>query len=132
MRDLSLLEFTELINFSVYTNLELDLKLVLLALSAKFPHEDIASAVERVTEYLDLPQEPPAIIESNRPPAYWPSGNPDTDLITIEDLTVRYSPELPAVLRNVSVALKGGERIGLLGRTGMVSHGPGWLLSYRT
>src|SRR5690606_3900276 len=30
---------------------------------------------------LDLPQEPPAIIESNRPPAYWPSITSNDNLV---------------------------------------------------
>ncbi|KAI0697630.1 multidrug resistance-associated ABC transporter [Cerioporus squamosus] len=78
------------------------------------------NSVERVVEYLDLPQEPPAIIETNRPPAYWPSStsqNKDSMLV-VEDLTVKYAPDLPAVLRGVSFSLKAKERVGLLGRTG--------------
>ncbi|RPD61590.1 multidrug resistance-associated ABC transporter [Lentinus tigrinus ALCF2SS1-7] len=78
------------------------------------------NSVERVVEYLDLPQEPPAIIESNRPPAYWPSStsqNKDSMLV-VEDLTVKYAPDLPAVLHGVSFTLKAKERVGLLGRTG--------------
>lgn len=31
---------------------------------------------------------------------------------------MKYAPELPAVLQDVSFSLKAGERIGLLGRTG--------------
>ncbi|KZP25984.1 hypothetical protein FIBSPDRAFT_918282 [Athelia psychrophila] len=76
------------------------------------------NSVERLVEYLDLPQEPPAIIESNRPPAYWPSSTTKDSLITVENLTIKYAPELPAVLHNVSFELKAKERIGLLGRTG--------------
>jgi ABC-type multidrug transport system fused ATPase/permease subunit len=76
------------------------------------------SSVERVVEYLDLPQEPPAIIEDSRPPAYWPSTTSLDDLIRVENLTVRYAPELPPVLHDISFALKPRERIGLLGRTG--------------
>ncbi|THH14161.1 hypothetical protein EW146_g6141 [Bondarzewia mesenterica] len=75
------------------------------------------NSVERVVEYLDLPQEPPAIIESSRPPAYWPSSE-GNDLIVVEDLVIKYAPELPPVLHNVSFSLKARERIGLLGRTG--------------
>ncbi|KAG8974080.1 hypothetical protein FRC05_007828 [Tulasnella sp. 425] len=75
------------------------------------------NSVERVVEYLDLPQEPAAIIESNRVPAYWPSSE-SNQLIVVEDLVIRYSPELPAVLHDVSFQLKPKERIGLLGRTG--------------
>ncbi|KNZ78578.1 ATP-dependent bile acid permease [Termitomyces sp. J132] len=76
------------------------------------------NSVERVVEYLDLPQEPPAIIESNRPPAYWPSSSNNSSLIVVEDLEIKYAPDLPAVLQNVSFTLKAGERVGLLGRTG--------------
>ncbi len=76
------------------------------------------SSVERVVEYLELPQEPPAIIESHRPPAYWPSSSENNSLIAVENLVVKYSPELPAVLQDISFTLKAGERIGLLGRTG--------------
>ncbi|KAG1837297.1 hypothetical protein F4604DRAFT_1843943 [Suillus subluteus] len=76
------------------------------------------NSVERVVEYLDLPQEPPAIIESSRPPAYWPSSSTKEGLLTVEDLVIKYSPELPPVLHNVSFTLSARERIGLLGRTG--------------
>lgn len=76
------------------------------------------NSVERVVEYLDLPQEPPSIIESSRPPAYWPSSSNKENLLVVEDLCVRYAPELPAVLHNVSFNLKAKERVGLLGRTG--------------
>ncbi|KAF9255339.1 multidrug resistance-associated ABC transporter [Marasmius fiardii PR-910] len=85
-----------------WTNLELDL-----------------NSVERVVEYLEVPQEPPAIIESNRPPAYWPSSRANNNsLIRAENLSVKYAPDLPEVLRNVSFTLRAGERVGLLGRTG--------------
>ncbi|KAL1948407.1 hypothetical protein VTO73DRAFT_12482 [Trametes versicolor] len=78
------------------------------------------NSVERVVEYLDLPQEPAAIIESNRPPAYWPSStstNKDS-LLVVEDLVIKYAPELPAVIQGISFSLKAKERVGLLGRTG--------------
>lgn len=71
-------------------------------------------------EYLDLPQEPPGIIESNRPPAYWPSSsstNKDS-LLVVEDLVIKYAPELPAVIKGLSFSLKAKERVGVLGRTG--------------
>ncbi|KAJ7091060.1 multidrug resistance-associated ABC transporter [Mycena epipterygia] len=76
------------------------------------------NSVERVVEYLKLPQEPPAVIESNRPPAYWPSSARNHSLLSVENLVVKYSPELPAVLQDISFTLKAGERIGLIGRTG--------------
>ncbi|KAF8554053.1 hypothetical protein OG21DRAFT_1497299 [Imleria badia] len=76
------------------------------------------NSVERVVEYLDLPQEPPAVLESNRPPAYWPSSTSSNALISVEDLVVKYAPELPPVLKSVSFQLNARERVGLLGRTG--------------
>ncbi|KDQ49974.1 hypothetical protein JAAARDRAFT_42467 [Jaapia argillacea MUCL 33604] len=78
------------------------------------------NSVERVVEYLDLPQEPPAVIESSRPPAYWPSSSSSNEaaLISVEDLVIKYGPELPPVLHGVSFQLKARERVGLLGRTG--------------
>ncbi|KAF8890823.1 multidrug resistance-associated ABC transporter [Gymnopilus junonius] len=67
---------------------------------------------------LEVPQEPPAIIESNRVPAYWPSSSNTKDLLVVENLQVKYASDLPAVLNDISFTLKAGERVGLLGRTG--------------
>jgi len=46
------------------------------------------SAAERIIEYLELPQEPPLIIETNRPPAYWPSSSDNESLVDVKDLVV--------------------------------------------
>ncbi|KAG6864482.1 hypothetical protein C0991_009205 [Blastosporella zonata] len=62
--------------------------------------------------------EPPAIIETNRAPAYWPSSSNNDSLVVVEDLVIKYAPDLPAVLQDVSFTLRAGERVGLLGRTG--------------
>ena len=77
------------------------------------------SSVERVVEYLDLPQEPAAVIKDSRPPAAWPSNTNTEEMIVVEDLEVKYAPELPSVLHGVSFVLRPRERVGLLGRTGM-------------
>lgn len=63
------------------------------------------NSVERVEEYTHLPQEAPAIVEGNRPPAYWPSTSCET-LIKVEDLVIKYSPELPAVIHGISFDIK--------------------------
>lgn len=60
------------------------------------------------------------IVESNRPPAYWPSStstNKDSMLV-VEDLVIKYAPDLPEVIHGISFSLKAKERVGLLGRTG--------------
>ncbi|KAL1925295.1 uncharacterized protein VTP21DRAFT_178 [Calcarisporiella thermophila] len=73
------------------------------------------NSVERVEEYIRLiPQEPPAIIENSRPPAGWPFEGK----IVVQNLWIRYSPELDPVLRNLSFEIKGGEKIAIVGRTG--------------
>ncbi|KAJ6507515.1 hypothetical protein DFH09DRAFT_1050573 [Mycena vulgaris] len=76
------------------------------------------NSVERIVEYMDLAQEPPAVVETNRPPAYWPSSTKNSSLVVVESLNIKYAPELPSVLQNVSFELKAGERVGLVGRTG--------------
>ncbi|KAJ7786610.1 pleiotropic drug resistance ABC transporter [Mycena metata] len=73
------------------------------------------NSVERVIEYLDVPQEAPAIVEKSRPPAYWPSTSGE---LVVDNLVVRYAPDLPPVLRNLSFSIKPSEKIGVVGRTG--------------
>ncbi|QRW13623.1 ABC transporter transmembrane region [Ceratobasidium sp. AG-Ba] len=82
------------------TNLEMDL-----------------NSVERVVEYLDLPQESNGQ-DTQKPPAYWPSSAANEGLISVENLVVRYAPELDPVLHGVSFKLRAREKVGLLGRTG--------------
>ena len=77
------------------------------------------NSVERVVEYLDVVQEAPAIVEKNRPPAYWPSSSGE---LVVEDLVVQYAPNLPAVLHNVSFVVRPSEKIGVVGRTGSGMH----------
>ncbi|KAK0233579.1 P-loop containing nucleoside triphosphate hydrolase protein [Armillaria fumosa] len=73
------------------------------------------NSVERVVEYLDVPQEAPAIMEKSRPPAYWPSNS---GALVVEDLVVKYAPDLPAVLKGLSFVINPSEKIGVVGRTG--------------
>ncbi|KAG0016475.1 hypothetical protein BGZ82_001085, partial [Podila clonocystis] len=64
------------------------------------------NSVERVAEYMDLEEEPPAIIAGSRPAASWPQKGE----IAINHLVMKYSPETPAVLHNVSLRIKAGEK----------------------
>ena len=59
------------------------------------------------------------MIESNRVPAYWPSNVENDSLLVAENVVIKYAPDLPAVLHDVSFTLKAGERVGFLGRTGL-------------
>ncbi|GLB42389.1 putative atp-binding cassette transporter [Lyophyllum shimeji] len=70
-------------------------------------------ALERVKEYSELKREPPEFVEP-RPPATWPSEG----AIECQNLVIRYAPELPNVLHNLSFTIHPGEKVGILGRTG--------------
>ncbi|KAF9582884.1 hypothetical protein BGW38_010626 [Lunasporangiospora selenospora] len=72
------------------------------------------NSVERVHEYLQLPKEPPAIIEGSRPPAGWPYDG----TINIQGLTMQYAPDLGPVLHNITINIRPREKIGIVGRTG--------------
>ncbi|KAF9104630.1 hypothetical protein BGX29_001523 [Mortierella sp. GBA35] len=77
--------------------------------------ENNMNAVERLYYYSEeLTVEADAVIPDNRPSDSWPS----TGGISIRNLDMRYRPELPLVLRNLSLDIKGGEKIGVVGRTG--------------
>jgi ABC-type multidrug transport system fused ATPase/permease subunit len=76
------------------------------------------NSVERISQWLELPQEPAKVIESSRPPAYWPSASNSENFVVVENLVIKYAPELDPVLHGVSFNLKAKERIGLVGRTG--------------
>ncbi len=78
------------------------------------------NSVERVEEYLNKPQEPPASIDSTKPHPSWPSakGSQKRDFLIVKDLRVRYAADLPDVLQGLSFALKPRERLAVVGRTG--------------
>ncbi|SCZ87687.1 BZ3500_MvSof-1268-A1-R1_Chr2-2g05153 [Microbotryum saponariae] len=73
------------------------------------------NSLERIVEYLSLPQEPEDGISA---PAAWPSAATKGLLIEVQDLTIKYAPELPATLKGVSFSVMPGERVAIVGRTG--------------
>lgn len=73
------------------------------------------NSVERIAEYLEVPQEAPAIVADHRPPAYWPSSDGE---LRVEALEVKYAPDLPSVLHGISFTVHPAEKIGVVGRTG--------------
>ncbi|KAG9122467.1 hypothetical protein FRC07_001130 [Ceratobasidium sp. 392] len=78
--------------------------------------EQSFNSVERIQEYLGLPPEPPAVVESSRPPAAWPSAT--TGTLVVENLVLKYAPDLDPVLKGISFTTKPSEKIGIVGRTG--------------
>ncbi|EIW65943.1 hypothetical protein TREMEDRAFT_35758 [Tremella mesenterica DSM 1558] len=67
---------------------------------------------ERVNQYVQLPEQEP--LGGQIPPQTWPSEGK----IEIQELSVRYAPDLPEVLHDVSLTIEPGMRVGLVGATG--------------
>uniref|UniRef100_A0A668A6A6 ATP-binding cassette, sub-family C (CFTR/MRP), member 3 n=1 Tax=Myripristis murdjan TaxID=586833 RepID=A0A668A6A6_9TELE len=71
-------------------------------------------AVERVKEYSETKTEAPWEVEDKKPSSDWPvEGN-----VEFRDYSVRYREGLDLVLKNLTLSVKGGEKIGIVGRTG--------------
>lgn len=77
--------------------------------------EQAMSAVQRVAEYKDLPIEgsqPGAVLEEPSP--CWPQHG----ALSLDKVEMRYQPHLPPALKGVSLEVKPGEKLGIVGRTG--------------
>ena len=71
------------------------------------------TSIERIMEYTNLVGEP--LYEGKRrPPPGWPSKGQ----ISFQNVSLSYDPNLPNVLKNVSVNINPSEKIGIVGRTG--------------
>uniref|UniRef100_A0A8C9NP64 ATP binding cassette subfamily C member 3 n=2 Tax=Serinus canaria TaxID=9135 RepID=A0A8C9NP64_SERCA len=71
-------------------------------------------AVERIKEYSETETEAPWIIEGKRPPENWPSKGE----LEFVNYSVRYRKGLDLVLKDLNLQVHGGEKIGIVGRTG--------------
>ena len=71
-------------------------------------------AVERLDEYSQLKTED----EWERPETAPGESWPETGQISLEKYSTRYREGLDLVLKDVSVEFQGGERVGIVGRTG--------------
>uniref|UniRef100_A0AC35TPP3 ABC transporter family protein n=1 Tax=Rhabditophanes sp. KR3021 TaxID=114890 RepID=A0AC35TPP3_9BILA len=74
---------------------------------------DIVS-VERVSEYSTIQNEPEWRNEKGKALTNWPSKGE----IKFENYSTRYREGLDLVIKNLTVTIKGGEKVGLVGRTG--------------
>lgn len=72
------------------------------------------TSVERLMHFRTIPSEEDGAeivpVETDS----WPSSGH----ITFENLSLRYRPELPLVLRDVNLSIGAGEKVGICGRTG--------------
>ena len=77
--------------------------------------ENNMNSVERMVYYAqEIEQEAPHDLPDSRPSVSWPSEG----RIEIKDAVLSYRPELPTVLKGLSMSIGSGEKIGIVGRTG--------------
>ena len=77
------------------------------------------ASVETVTHYShgnNIAQEAAHEVPENQPPADWPRDG----AVEFKDIVMRYRPNLPLVLKGLSLSISGGEKIGVVGRCGFI------------
>lgn len=71
-------------------------------------------SVERVKQFTNIPSESEWVKKDGLPSPNWPTiGN-----VELKDLQVRYRPNTPLVLKGITLNIHGGQKIGVVGRTG--------------
>ena len=70
-------------------------------------------AVERIKEYSEIPNEADWTTVAPPPPTWPPHGS-----VQFKQYAMRYREGLDLVLKSVDANIKGGEKIGIVGRTG--------------
>nr|GLL42576.1 ABC transporter C family member 14 [Ipomoea trifida] len=71
-------------------------------------------SVERIKQFINIPSEAKWRNKDLLPSSNWPSkGN-----VELENLQVRYRPNTPLILKGITLSIEGGEKIGVVGRTG--------------
>ncbi|KAL6865109.1 hypothetical protein ACP4OV_016260 [Aristida adscensionis] len=71
-------------------------------------------SVERVNQYMEIQSEAAEVIEENRPAPFWPQ----VGRVELRDLKIRYRQDSPFVLHGITCTLEGGDKFGVVGRTG--------------
>ncbi|TKC44948.1 hypothetical protein EI555_016270 [Monodon monoceros] len=71
-------------------------------------------AVERLKEYSETEKEAPWRIQEMAPPSNWPQ----VGRVEFRDYGLRYREDLDLVLKHINVTIDGGEKVGIVGRTG--------------
>jgi ABC-type multidrug transport system fused ATPase/permease subunit len=93
------MSITQILNWAVRMTSELETNVV---------------AVERIKEYSVTPTEANWRIEQTQPDKEWPSEGQ----VTFDNYQVRYRPGLELVIHGISCNIRGGEKVGIVGRTG--------------
>lgn len=75
---------------------------------------DCTLEIGRVSLLQDLAEEAPSHTSGSLVPPDWPSSGD----IKFQDVCLRYREGLPLVLHNVCFNVQGGQKVGIVGRTG--------------
>lgn len=90
--------FAETITWLVYLYLECESKMV---------------SVERIKNYSEnIPIEPEYHLLDNKPPKEWPNKG----FISFENVSIKYEPKLPFILKDISFQINPQEKIAIVGR----------------
>ncbi|XP_020101725.1 ABC transporter C family member 14-like isoform X1 [Ananas comosus] len=103
----------EFVGLSLSYGLSLN-AVVFFAITVSCAIENRMVSVERIKQFTNIPSEAPWRIKDCLPSPNWPTKG-DIDII---DLKVRYRPNTPLVLNGISISIRGGEKVGVVGRTG--------------
>ena len=71
-------------------------------------------SVERINYYADGEREAPHVIKDKKPSEQWPHEGK----IVFDKVQLKYRPDLPLVLKNISLTIPSCAKVGLVGRTG--------------
>ncbi|XP_046756512.1 multidrug resistance-associated protein 1 isoform X2 [Gallus gallus] len=71
-------------------------------------------AVERVKEYAEMEKEAEWSIDETAPASTWPQEGK----VEFRGFGLRYREDLDLVLKNINITINGGEKVGIVGRTG--------------
>ncbi|EDO44553.1 predicted protein, partial [Nematostella vectensis] len=75
--------------------------------------ENDMTSTERVLSYTNLPPEP-GYSRTIRPHEDWP----EQGALSLRDVCLAYTPNSPCVLRDITLDVRPGERVGIVGKTG--------------
>lgn len=75
-------------------------------------------AAKRVIQYLGIEQESTDSAVCNNVPKNWLETSPGESLVKFENVSIKYSDDLAPALDDITLDLKAGQRIGIVGRTG--------------
>ena len=73
------------------------------------------TSIERIKEYLNVKSEN---LKKEQSPNLIAPDWPERGSIRFEDVSFRYDSSLPYVYKDLSMSIKPGEKVGVVGRTG--------------